>query len=317
MGKRPKSLHDIIVCILERKRSLAGFIINIESNHMIENRKVASVLVGGAVAIAIFGMALSAQAVNPLVATCSGSVASTTITWNSNVTGGVTPYTYLWSGADLGGATSSSISHVYGAGLKTAMLSVTDASSTVATTTCAATVASVPVGTTTPPVVHLPPVFKKAQLIITGDDNFLARGLIVTSVGTNSFVGTIYGTTWTIITSGDNDFYLRGGNGGGRFDISQIKVGDEMGVQGKIVGTTTSMVNAKIVRDYSIAVTRPKERHGDNEGNDDRGSWGNTGSSTSQGINMDDFKKSLEKQMKDLQDRIKDLRDKAGKGHDN
>lgn len=87
--------------------------------------------------------ALSVLSVAPVIASadalsvsCSGSPSATAITWTASTTGGIAPIALLWGN----GATSSSQTVLYAPGLQSISLQATDASSTVATTTCSATV---------------------------------------------------------------------------------------------------------------------------------------------------------------------------------
>ncbi len=100
-----------------------------------------SSLIGFAVLV-LSPLATFAQTVPALSASCTGSSSTTQITWASSVTGGIAPYTLLWGDGTTG--TSDVVS--YAPGTYSTSLKVTDASSTVATTTCSATVT----GTTTP-----------------------------------------------------------------------------------------------------------------------------------------------------------------------
>jgi hypothetical protein len=76
--------------------------------------------------------------------TCSGTVSTNQITWSAVATGGNAPYVFAWSGdSQVAGSTSTSIVGTYVAnGTYTADIMATDASSTVATSSCQATVTS-------------------------------------------------------------------------------------------------------------------------------------------------------------------------------
>lgn len=71
-----------------------------------------------------------------LAVTCAGSATATGITWTATPSGGVAPYAYLWSNS----ATSASQSVTVAPGTYSQTITVTDASSTVASSTCSATV---------------------------------------------------------------------------------------------------------------------------------------------------------------------------------
>ena len=89
-------------------------------------------LLGGALVLS-FGIATA----NASVATsCAGAVSASNITWTATSTGGIAPVAFLWSN----GSTSTVQTNAYVPGTATMGLTATDASSTVATTTCSATV---------------------------------------------------------------------------------------------------------------------------------------------------------------------------------
>jgi len=82
-------------------------------------------------------------AASALTVTCSGAPTATNITWTGSASGGIAPFSFLWGN----GSTSTSQTIAVAPGTYSMALEATDASSTVATTTCAATVAA----TSTPP----------------------------------------------------------------------------------------------------------------------------------------------------------------------
>lgn len=84
-------------------------------------------------------------AASAMTATCSGAPLATAITWSGSASGGVTPYVLLWGN----GATSSSQTVAAAAGTHSMTFQATDASSTVATTTCGATVTAAATSTDT------------------------------------------------------------------------------------------------------------------------------------------------------------------------
>lgn len=72
-----------------------------------------------------------------LSVSCAGVPSPTAITWTASTTGGVAPVALLWGN----GATTSAQTLNYAPGLQSISLQATDASSTIATTTCSASVA--------------------------------------------------------------------------------------------------------------------------------------------------------------------------------
>ena len=121
----------------------------------------------------------------------------------------------------------------------------------------------------TPPVPPTPPLprVNPPTLSIGPRGQFLSRGMTVTSVASGSFQATVWGITYTINWSGSlfPQFYFREGNGGSMTTdpVTQLQVGDEVGVSGRIDATSTPMVvDANVVRDYSIMAFRPGLREG-------------------------------------------------------
>ncbi len=96
--------------------------------------------------LAMLASPLLAGAQTALTISCVGVPSSNSITWTASSTGGVAPVAFLW-----GNNSTSSVQVIAEApGTYNLTLQGTDASSTVATSTCSATVQQ-PTGTTTPP----------------------------------------------------------------------------------------------------------------------------------------------------------------------
>lgn len=77
--------------------------------------------------------------------------------------------------------------------------------------------------------------------------------MTVTSLGTDSFQGTVWGVTYTVNWSGSSpEFYLRYGNNANSAVSQEISVGDQVGVQGMVTQPLPLTVNAEVVRDYSL-----------------------------------------------------------------
>lgn len=212
----------------------------------------------GVAAVSIF--AAQAQTTT-LAVSCAGSVLDNQITWTATSTGGNAPYVFVWSGdQNVAGQTSTSFSKTYTVnGAYSAVIQVSDASSSVATSTCSATVtANVPLIATSAP--QLPRV-NQPMLSIGPRGAFIAHGMTVTSVASGSFQAQVWGITYTVNWSGNilPEFYFRNGNGGNATTSPslQIAVGDEVGVSGHVASTSPLVVNANVVRDYSIAEPRP------------------------------------------------------------
>ncbi|MDO8514798.1 MAG: peptidoglycan-binding protein [bacterium] len=103
-------------------------------------RKLITSIAGAAVVLS-FGMVSAASA---LTASCVGVSATSSITWTGSTAGGVAPIAFLWGN----GSTSSVQTVTASVGAHSMTLGATDASSTVATTTCAATVNATSPGNT-------------------------------------------------------------------------------------------------------------------------------------------------------------------------
>src|SRR3989344_4252406 len=81
---------------------------------------------------------MSIASAEALLVSCSGVPNSTSITWTAASTGGVAPVAFLWGN----GSTSSVQTVSYAPGTHTITIHGTDASSTVATSECSATIAT-------------------------------------------------------------------------------------------------------------------------------------------------------------------------------
>lgn len=98
---------------------------------------------------------------------------------------------------------------------------------------------------------------RPAQLNISPVGNFLARGMIVKSISssTNSFVGEVWNTKWHINVGNVHIFVLRNGLERPIIDVlGQLKVGEEVGVAGKVIGP--GVVEARVVRNYNLLKER-------------------------------------------------------------
>jgi hypothetical protein len=110
----------------------------------------------------------------------------------------------------------------------------------------------------------------KSVLHIEGNGEFLARGMRVISVGNGSFQGQVWGITYTINWSGNlngfSEFWFRFNQANPTSTIpTQLAVGDEVSVSGRINPVSPLVVTAGVVRDFSI--TTPRKSHDDNENN--------------------------------------------------
>ena len=133
-------------------------------------------------------------------------------------------------------------------------------------------------------------------LLSVGENGgFLARGMTVTSVASGSFQAQVWGITYTVNWSGNLnnlfEFWFRYNKANATSTPSmQLNVGDEVGVAGKVSTSSPLVVNASVVRDYSI--TMPRLVHTDNG----KGNGGENYGDTRSRLN------DLLKQLKGLQD---------------
>jgi uncharacterized repeat protein (TIGR01451 family) len=134
-------------------------------------------------------------------------------------------------------------------------------------------------------------------LSIGANGNFLARGMIVTSVGASTFQAQVWGNTYTVNFSGngsgDNDgdeFLFRNGSSPFNFDMNggqfsdQIVVGDIVNVSGRVTTAAPFVVTANVVRNDSIMSPRsPRQFSFDSfqNGNDSSSSQGSFDSGSS------------------------------------
>lgn len=101
---------------------------------------------------------------------------------------------------------------------------------------------------------QLPPVcerqlVRRAELTISPVGQFLARGMVVKSVATTTFIGEVWGTAWTVDFSNVKNIILKSGSEQSVDTVAtQVQVGQEVGVQGRVVN---GVVVAQIVRNYN------------------------------------------------------------------
>jgi len=284
---------------------------------MIKNK--ISVILGGVGIVALLAAGVASAQVatsttpTPLAATCAGSVSTNVVTWSATTTGGTAPYSFAWSGGTGVSGTSSSAVATYAAtGTVSASVLVHDSASSTVTATCSASVLSLPIVVVPPPVPTPIPVSVPPMLQINPSGEFLARGLTVTSVASGSFQGIIWGVTYTVNlpanAAANLEFFFR--KAGGNFNASQLKVGDVLGVQGRVDASAPMTVKARVIRDYSIIQARPKDNDGEGHGNgkneNEHGFPGISASgtvSTTANIELRGKLDGLLKMLKDLQNR--------------
>ena len=132
---------------------------------------------------------LVVSAASALTASCTGAASASAITWTAEASSGIQPYSFLWGN----GATSSSQTVSYAPGTHTMNLQVTDASSTVATTTCSGTVAQGP---------SITSFGASPSTIVAGQSSTLSWVVAnASSTSINQGVGTVSSTSVTVSPS--------------------------------------------------------------------------------------------------------------------
>ena len=124
-----------------------------------------------------------------------------------------------------------------------------------ASSTATLTVAALPVPPTS--------TVRVAKILSIGPlGGFLARGMFVTSIASDSFTAQIWGVAYTVEWPDDRfpDFYLRDDASARTYPseglIDQLQAGDVVNVAGLVNPENPLLVNANIVRDDSIASPR-------------------------------------------------------------
>lgn len=265
--------------------------------------------IGGIGALGILFLSSLVYAQNaPLSATCSGTPNINMVTWTAIPAGGTAPYSFQWSGTNMTGTTQTVTATYNSTGTFSAGVTVHDTATGTAPISlvdanCSATVTSLPVTTTTPSI-HRRPFFREPKLEINPAGNILVRGMEVLSVGTNSFVGKVWGITFTVDTSAFPELVLREGRELGRFDMAQLQVGDEVSVSGSVREDRPLLIRARVVRNFSIVVERQKIKAEHEDEDKDKEKKGRSSSSVEVQSIRDQLKAILD-QIKELQGKIK------------
>lgn len=104
---------------------------------------------------------------------------------------------------------------------------------------------------------QLPPVcerqiIRKAEISINPEGRFTGRGLIVKSVASTTLVAEVWGTSWTIDFSNVKNVILKNGSEQ-RVDTvaTQVLVGQEISVLGRVSKDKPGIVMAEVLRNYN------------------------------------------------------------------
>lgn len=155
----------------------------------------------GAALMLSFGFAGAASA---LTASCTGTPSATNITWSASSSGGVAPVAFLWGN----GTTTSTQVVAEPFGMYTMTLQATDASSSVATTTCAATIAQ--------PAPTIGSFVATPASITVGQSSVLSWSVSnASTTSVNNGLGTISSTSITVTPSVTTTYTLSATNPGG------------------------------------------------------------------------------------------------------
>lgn len=154
------------------------------------------------------------------------------------------------------------------------------------------------------------------MLNINPSGHFLGRGMTVTSVGTNSFQAQVWGITYTVNWSGSlnnsPEFWFRF-KASTSTPAQQLTVGDEVGVSGTVSPSAPLIVNANVVRDYSITAPRPEfqghEDNGQGNGGENNGKGNGNGTSNNNGGDHGNGNKDNQNRLNDLMKQLKGLQD--------
>jgi peptidoglycan hydrolase-like protein with peptidoglycan-binding domain len=157
-------------------------------------RLITSISVVGAMFVLSFAVA---NATSALTASCVGVPTASSITWTASSSGGVAPIAFLWGN----GSTSPVQTIAVSPGMYSMTLQATDASSTVATTTCSATVVqSIPTITS---------FVANPSTITSGQSSVLSW--VVSNASSTSLdngIGVVTGTSITVTPSMTTTYHL-------------------------------------------------------------------------------------------------------------
>jgi hypothetical protein len=147
----------------------------------------------------VVAMPLMASA---LTVSCVGTPGVGSIVWSATPASGIAPYTYLWGN----GSTSSSQTVAAAIGTSNITIQATDASSTVATSTCSATVLAAP---------SIASFIATPAAITAGQSSVLSWSSSGATSLSISGLGTVTGTTATVTPAVTTTYTLTATNSGG------------------------------------------------------------------------------------------------------
>ncbi len=147
-------------------------------------RSIPSITLASILALCVLTFASAASA---LTVSCSGVPGTASIVWSASASGGVQPYSFVWGN----GSTSTTQTVAGVPGVYSMNLQATDASSTIATTTCSATIAH--------PAPTISSFTATPSSITAGQSSILAWSVSnASSTSINNGVGVVSSTSLTI-----------------------------------------------------------------------------------------------------------------------
>ena len=191
------------VCTARRRESPAGQLISIFVIHYLGMtiQKLSTIAGSSLLALAL---SVGVASADTLTVACAGTPSPTSVTWTSTVTGGVAPVALLWSNS---GTTSTQVIN-YSPGLRSISIRATDASSTVATSTCSAIV---------PQAVPTITSFGASATAITAGQSTVLSWVVsnASSTSIDNGLGIISSTSVTVSPTVTTAYHLTATNPGG------------------------------------------------------------------------------------------------------
>jgi hypothetical protein len=175
-----------------------------------------------------------AHAAAPLTTSCVGAPSSSSITWTASSTGGVAPVTYLWGNANTLSVQTVSVSP----GSYSMTLQTTDASSTIATAICSATVLG--------PAPIVSSFTANPTSITSGQSAVLSWAVSnASTTSLNNGIGAIVGTSVTVSPTVTTTYQLSAVNPGGTTNASATVT---------VIATTTNPALAEQIKNLRLQI---------------------------------------------------------------
>lgn len=185
------------------------------------------------IAGAAFALSFAVASAATLTTSCTGVPTATNIVWTASYMGGVTPVTFLWGNS----STSTTQTIAVAPGTYSMTLQATDASSTVATTTCSATVAQ--------PAPTITSFIATPSSIISGQGSVLSWVVgNASSTSIDNGIGAMTGTSVTVTPSVTTTYHLSAVNPVGTTSASAaVTVGTSTTTGGDLAAQIQALLN--------------------------------------------------------------------------